>query len=86
MKKEVSLRLSLMERVKLCVESWVDAYVNLLSLCLGEKVCAAHALRITHAMVAFTFLVFSCGHALLSVLFLVWFALTLRDCKRAGIK
>lgn len=86
MKKEVSLRLSWIERVKLSLVGWADAYASLLSFCLEEEISAGHALRITHAMLAFTFLVFSCGNALLSVLFLVWFVLTLRDCKRAGIR
>ncbi|MCD7925450.1 MAG: hypothetical protein LUI85_12490 [Bacteroides sp.] len=86
MKKELSLRLSLMGRVKLYVADWADAYANLFSLFLGEKVSTGHVMRITHAVLAFTVLVFSYGNALVSLLFLVWFVLTLLDCKRAGIK
>lgn len=86
MKKELSLRLSLMGRVKLYVANWADAYANLFSLFLGEKVSTGHVMRITHAVLAFTVLVFSYGNALVSLLFLVWFVLTLLDCKRAGIK
>ncbi len=86
MKKELSLRLSLMGRVKLSVVSWADAYADLFSLYLGEKVSTGHVMRITHAVLAFTVLVFSYGNALLSLLFLVWFILTLLDCKKAGIK
>lgn len=85
MKKELSLHLSLMGRVKLYVADWADAYANLFSLYLGEKVSTGHVMRITHAVLAFTVLVFSYGHALLSLLFLVWFVLTLLDCKRSGI-
>ena len=86
MKKELSLRLSLMGRVKLSVVSWADAYADLFSLYLGEKVSTGHVMRMTHAVLAFTVLVFSYGNALLSLLFLVWFILTLLDCKKAGIK
>lgn len=86
MKKELSLRLSLMGRVKLYVADWADAYANLFSLFLGEKVSTGHVMRITHTVLAFTVLVFSYGNALVSLLFLVWFVLTLLDCKRAGIK
>lgn len=86
MKKELSLRLSLMGRAKLCVVGWADAYAALLSLYLGEKVETGPALRITHAVLVFTVLVFSYGNALLSLLFLLWFILTLLDCKRAGIR
>lgn len=87
MKKELSLRLSLMGRVKLCVVSWADAYAALFSLYLGEKVSTSHVMRITHAVLAFTILVFSyCSNPLLSLLFLAWFILTLLDCKKAGIK
>ena len=38
MKKELSIRLSLLGRVKLFVAGWADAYANLFSLYLGEKV------------------------------------------------
>lgn len=86
MKKELSLRLSLIGRVKLSVVSWADAYADLFSLYLGEKVSTGHVMRITHAVLAFTVLVFSYGNALLSLLFLAWFILTLLDCKKAGIK
>lgn len=86
MKKELSLRLSLMGRAKLYVAGWAEAYANLFSLYLGEKVNTGHVMRITHAVLSFTILVFSYGNALLSLLFLVWFILTLLDCKRAGIK
>ena len=37
MKKELSIRLSLLGRVKLFVAGWADAYANLFSLYLGEK-------------------------------------------------
>lgn len=87
MKKELSLRLSLTGRVKLYVAGWADAYANLFSLYLGEKVSTGHVMRITHAVVAFTILVFTyCSNSLWSLLFLAWFVLTLLDCKKAGIK
>ena len=52
MKKELSIRLSLLGRVKLFVAGWADAYANLFSLYLGEKVSTGHVMRITHAVVA----------------------------------
>ena len=89
MKKEISLRISLKERVKFyvasCAEALAQALAQAMSVCLEEKVSPAQALRIFHALVAFTVLVFSYGHAFLSVLFLIWFVLTLVDCKRAGL-
>ena len=82
MKKDLSIRLSLLGRVKLFVAGWADAYANLFSLYLGEKVSTGHVMRITHAVVAFMVLVFSyCSNPLLSMLFLIWFVLTLLDCK-----
>jgi hypothetical protein len=86
MKKEMSLRISLKQRFVLCMLSAVTPMVRLLSACLEEDVSAEKTLRILHAVVAFTILVFSYGHALMSVLFLLWFVLTLVDCKRAGIR
>lgn len=85
MKKEMSLRISLKQRIKFCVNGWLETLAEAVSACLEEKVSPIQTLRILHAIVAFTVLVFSYGHALLSVLFLVWFALTLVDCKRAGL-
>ena len=85
MKKEMSLRISLKEQVKCCVTGWSEVLADKLSECIEEKVTPGQALRILHAMIAFTVLVFSCGSALLSVIFLIWFALTLLDCKRAGV-
>ena len=85
MKKEMSLRISLKEQVKCCVKGWSETLADKLSDCIEEKVTPDQALRILHAVLAFTVLVFSCGSALLSVVFLIWFALTLQDCKRAGV-
>lgn len=89
MKKEMTLRISLKERIKLCVNGWsetlAEALAEALSTCLEEKVSPSQALRILHAVIAFTVLVFSYGNAWLSVVFLIWFALTLIDCKRAGV-
>ena len=86
MKKEMSLRISLKQRFVLCMLSAVTPMARLLSECLEEEVSVEKTLRILHAVVAFTILVFFYGHALMSVLFLLWFVLTLVDCKRAGIR
>lgn len=85
MKKEMSLRISLNERIKCSVNDFVATLANALSRCVEEKISPAQTLRILHAVVAFTFLVFSYGNVFFSVLFLIWFALTLIDCKRAGL-
>lgn len=85
MKKEMSIRISLKERIKCCVNGWAETLAEALSACMEEKVSPNQALRILHAVIAFTVLVFSYAHALLSVVFLVWFVLTLIDCKRAGV-
>lgn len=85
MKKEISLRLSLQERIKYCVNRSAVTLAAALSACVDEEVSPTQALRILHVVVAFTFLVFSYGNVLFSVLFLAWFALTLLDCRRAGL-
>lgn len=86
MKKEISLRMTLSERVKLYLNTTAEALAQTLSACVEEEISVAQALRILHTVLAFTFLVFSHTHALLSVLFLVWFALTLRDCRKVLLK
>lgn len=86
MKKDLSLRLSLKERVKMAVVNVADAYAGLFSMYLGEEISTSRVLRITHALLAFTFLVFTYGNAMASILFLFWFIGTLYDCVRAGIK
>lgn len=86
MKKDLSLRLSLKERIKAAVINTTDAYASLFSLYLGEEVSTSHVLRITHVMLAFTCLVFTYGNVMVSILFLLWFIGTLYDCVRAGIK
>lgn len=85
MKKEMSLRISLKEQVKCCVKGWSEALAEKLSDCVEEKVTPGQALRILHAVIAFTVLVFSYSNAFLTVVFLIWFALTLLDCRRAGV-
>lgn len=83
MKKEISLRLSLMERARLFVGSQVESLAKFVSFCVEEDISSAQVWRILHAVLAFTVLVFSHTHALLSVLFLFWFALTLWDCRKS---
>lgn len=85
MKKEMSLRISLKEQVKCCVKGWSELLADKLSDCIEEKITPSQALRILHAVVAFTVLVFSYGNAFLSVVLLIWFALTLLNCRRAGL-
>ena len=85
MKKEMSLRISLKEQVKCCVKGWSEILADKLSDCIEEKITPDQALHILHAVVAFIVLVFSYGNAFLSVVLLIWFALTLLDCKRAGV-
>ncbi|MCE2615761.1 MAG: hypothetical protein ACTTKN_03585 [Phocaeicola sp.] len=86
MKKDLSLRLSLKERVKMTIANAADSYAGLFSMYLGEEVSTSHVLRITHVMLAFTCLVFTYGNVMISILFLLWFIGTLYDCVRAGIK
>lgn len=86
MKKEMSLRISLKQRFALYMLNMVNPVARVISDCLEEEVSAEKTLRILHALVAFTVLVFSYGHALMSVLFLIWFILTLVDCRRVGVR
>ena len=85
MKKEMSLRFSMKACVKSYADNVVECFAKMLSFCLDEKVSPLKAGCILHAMIAFTFLVFSHTQVWLSVLFLIWFFLTLLDCKRVGL-
>lgn len=86
MKRDLILKLSLSQRIQIRAKSIGEGYARLLSYFLEEKINAGNAFRITHALLAFTVLVFSYGDAIYSVIFLIWFILTLLSCKRAGIK
>ncbi len=85
MKKEMSLRIPLNERIKCSVNDFMAILANVLSQCVEEEISPAQTLRILHAIIAFAFLVFSFGNVLISVLFLIWFALTLIGCRRMGV-
>lgn len=85
MKKEMSLQIPVKERVQYCLADCIERLAKALSFCLEETVTPSQFLRILHAVVAFTFLVFSYGCALFSVICLGWFVMTLLDCKRVGV-
>ncbi len=86
MKKELLFKISFIGCMKLYIKNLADSYAQLFSLFLGEEVSTANVMRITNAILAFTILVFSYGHALYSVIFLCWFILAINSCKKAGIK
>lgn len=86
MKKELIMKLSLSQTFILKVRNLGDNYARLLSLMMEENISRGDAFRITNAVISFTFLVFSYGHAIYSVIFLVWFICALTSCKRAGIR
>lgn len=85
MKKEMTLRISLKQHVKLYVANKLQPLADILSDSLEEPVSVDNLLRILHAVLAFTILVFSYGNVWASVLFLLWFVATLIDCRRAGM-
>ena len=85
MKKVLSLSLSLSQRVRMHVSTFVEAYARLFSRYMGEEIIPSTVLKVTHAVIAFTILVFSYGNVFFSLLTLGWFIVALLDCKKAGI-
>lgn len=85
MKKVLSLSLSLSQRVRMHVSTFVEAYARLFSRYMGEEISPSTVLKVTHAVIAFTILVFSYGNVFFSLLTLGWFIIALLDCKKAGI-
>ena len=85
MKKVLSLSLSLSQRVRMHVSTFVEAYARLFSRYMGEEISPSTVLKVTHAVIAFTILIFSYGNVFFSLLTLGWFIVALLDCKKAGI-
>lgn len=85
MKKVLSLSLSLSQRVRMHVSTFVETYARLFSRYMGEEISPSTVLKVTHAVIAFTILVFSYGNVFFSLLTLGWFIVALLDCKKAGI-
>ena len=85
MKKVLSLSLSLSQRVRMHVSTFVEAYARMFSRYMGEEISPSTVLKVTHAVIAFTILVFSYGNVFFSLLTLGWFIVALLDCKKAGI-
>ena len=85
MKKVLSLSLSLSQRARMHVSTFVEAYARLFSRYMGEEISPSTVLKVTHAVIAFTILVFSYGNVFFSLLTLGWFSVALLDCKKAGI-
>ena len=85
MKKVLSLSLSLSQCIRMLVSTLVEAYTHLFSRYMDEEISPSKVLKVTHAVIAFTVLVFSYGNIFFSVLTLGWFIVALLDCKKAGI-
>ena len=85
MKKVLSLSLSFSQRVRMHVLTFVEAYARFFSRYMGEEISPSTVLKVTHAVIAFTILVFSYGNVFFSLLTLGWFIVALLDCKKAGI-
>lgn len=64
----------------------LESLAHLYSRILEEKVTPPQALRLLHAQLAFLLLAFPCHLPILvRILFLVWFTVSLIQCRRAGI-
>ena len=85
MKKVLSLSLSLSQCIRMRVSTLVEAYTHLFSRYMDEEISPSTVLKVTHAVIAFTVLVFSYGNVFFSLLTLGWFIVALLDCKKAGI-
>lgn len=87
MKKESILQVPILGNLKTAFHSYAESYATIMSLFLGESISITFALRITHAVLAGIFLLFSpsagAGVCLLSF---IWFALSLYRCKKGGLK
>ena len=86
MKKVLSLSLSLSQCIRMRISTFVEVYAHFFSRYMDEEISPSKVLKVTHAVIAFTFLVFSYGNVFFSILMLGWFIATLLDCRKAGIE
>lgn len=87
MKKEITLRRSFADYVKTAVMNRVAPFAKFLSSLVEEEISPFQALLVIQAVCSFTALVFSVYVPLLLRLFLLgWFALSVWQCRRSGLK
>ncbi|WP_455673749.1 hypothetical protein [Phocaeicola sp.] len=87
MKKESTLQIPAFANLKIAFHSYVESYASVMSLFLGESISISFALRITHAVLAGIFLLFSSSAGVVACLLcFAWFILALYSCKKGGAK
>ena len=87
MKKESILQVPKLGNLKTAFHSYAESYAFIMSLFLGESISPSFALRITHVVLAFVFLLFSPSAGFeVCLLSFAWFVLTLYSCKKGGLK
>lgn len=87
MKKESTLQAPILGNLKTAFHSYAESYASIMSLFLGESISISFALRITHAVLAGIFLLFSPSAGIgVCLLCLAWFVLTLYSFKKGGTK
>lgn len=85
MKKESTLQVPKLVNLKAAFHSYAESYALIMSLFLGESISTSLALRITHAVIAGIFLLFSPSAGVeVCLLIFAWFVLALYSCKKGG--
>ncbi|MDD3038908.1 hypothetical protein [Bacteroides sp.] len=87
MKTTTSIALPKQSGAKSALKSWLRSENLILSYFAEQSVSNANALRITHAVIAFVFLIFTpSAGAIAALICLVWFIATILICKKGGLK
>lgn len=87
MKTTTSITLSKQSGTKSALRTWLRSENTILSYFAEQSVSNANALRITHAVIAFIFLIFTpSAGAIAALICLVWFISALLICKKGGLK
>lgn len=92
MKKNITLQanesnaMNIVNNIQMQLESSVEGIANMYSILLGETVTSRQTLHLLNAQFAFLGIVLPVGMPILfHAASVVWFALALRSCRRAGL-
>lgn len=88
MKKQITVQSApVFAGLKKSVTKYAEKYAKFLSSIIEMEISAPNAVRITHSIVAFIFLLLSAsGNIFFFLICFVWFVVTLLDCRKGGLK
>jgi len=87
MKKAITLRRPLADRIKSLVMKQAEPFAKFLSELVEEEISPFQVLLVLQAVLSFTALVFSvCVPLFLRLLMLAWFLFALLQCRRVGLR